>query len=132
MYFGLSVFNCTTTDLSCDNLIAIPSNFATAVSNNGQGINLNVMDAPPAVLGQPWSAQLTINEPTTPASGFLALWYSGTGLATGPRLTFGGPVTEVLIGPGGITRPCGVETYAGTSATASMRSAAAMRSGVIV
>ena len=88
---------------------------ATVVANAGQGLNLDVQSAPPAVVGRPWSAAVTVHDPRHPATGLLVLLFDPNSLSTGPRLDLGNGVTELLIGPTSLGQPCPLSTYAGGS-----------------
>jgi hypothetical protein len=87
---------------------------STIVSNNGQGINLDVQTAPAAVINAPWSSSVAVNDPANPPNGALVLLFNPNSLAVGPRISLsGGPTTELLIGPAGLAQPCPIALYGG-------------------
>ena len=118
-YFGPSADNCNLGDSSLDNLTYYRGGLeATYGEGNGTGINQNLQTTPPAILGEPWASTVFVTEPTAPFTGFLILLFHPNVQPTGPVISLGGPSTELLLGPGPVGNPCGVETYAGPFATA--------------
>lgn len=85
-----------------------------AEQTSGQGLNLDLLQSPPARINRPWSAQVILQHPQSPLDGLLLFFFSDTPLSPGLVVDLGAGPTELLLNPGTLRQPCGgFSTYTG-------------------